>query len=249
VSAPETVSSGQMAARGSRPSPLPSLAVSIRLRFAQQGVTEGISPRLRGPLGRSARRPLPRRFHHWIPTSLCLVHHRARLPESPALQCHRESYSALGDSTASRSVSRRSRSHLSDLRQRFDLLREGRRSHRVAWPGAQADRLSKSMAERNGRAMGGQRPAGAAGPRDHYERAAPAAAALRIRRLLQRRSGPHPAERFTGGPVDRASAVAERPSRRLAARGWSASPIHRERGSVVTALAHAKPRTTSLDEF
>ena len=110
-------------------------------------------------------------------------------------------------------------------------------------------RLSKSMAERNGRAMGGQRPAGAAGPRDRYERAASAAAALRIRRLLQHRSRPHPAERFSGESVDGASAVAERRSHRPAACGRSSPPIRLEGGSIGTAHAHSKHRTGASDEF
>ena len=75
------------------------------------------------------------------------------------------------------------------------------------------------------------------------ETAAAVTARRRLRPFRDTAQRPIPSDgvRFTGGPVDRTSAVAERPSRRLAARGRSASPIHLERGSVVTALAHAKP--------
>ena len=101
---------------------------------------------------------------------------------------------------------------------------------------AQANRVSKSMVEWNGGALGGKRPPGVAESRDRVRRAASAAFAPRLCLLLQRRARPHPAERRTDGSAERDSAVTGRRNRWSPACGWSSPPVCLARGGVVAGL-------------
>lgn len=97
-------------------------------------------------------------------------------------------------------LSKRHGSTIPRLRERFNLLRPGRRLDRESRYRADANRFPEPVAKRDRREMGGERTPRTAGPRDRPEREPTSTPSARVRRVLQRRPYPHEAARFADRP-------------------------------------------------
>jgi len=179
-------------AREARPQRQPGDRISLSAEARAPGPPTATMDDLPSkPPRRDRRDGLPRRADRSIQAALRVVRDRARATTSPALQRHGPPDLGVDDPAAPRGVPERPLPPVPDPRQRLDLLGARRRGDRVPRNRVQANRLPKSVAERDRGALDRIGSPRTPGSRGCARRAASAATTSRVRRVLQRRAGPH----------------------------------------------------------